>query len=108
MDSGAGCCPSSGQALCTDIDEATLEDNARRLSFVHNLKFEYFDFRERNFHEQVEAAYCIDVIEHIFPSEESGFLKNIAASISPLGSQCLARQTRQLINTLRKILARGT
>lgn len=74
-----------GKLFCTDIDEATLKDNTQRLSFAPNLGFEYFDFREQNFHTQVEAAYCVDVIEHIFPSEESVFLKNIAASIIPSG-----------------------
>ncbi len=74
-----------GKLFCTDIDEATLKDNAERLSFADNLRFEYFDFRESNFHTQVEAAYCVDVIEHIFPNEESVFLKNIVASIAPSG-----------------------
>jgi 2-polyprenyl-3-methyl-5-hydroxy-6-metoxy-1,4-benzoquinol methylase len=70
---------------CTDIDESTLEDNANRLSFVDNLGFEYYDFRERRFHTQVDAAYCVDVIEHIFPSEESTFLKNIELSVAQNG-----------------------
>jgi len=70
---------------CTDIDEATLKDNATRLSFLHNVSFEYFDFRERKFSTQVRAAYCVDVIEHIFPQEEKTFLQNVAASILPFG-----------------------
>jgi len=76
---------SVGQLLCTDIDEATLKDNAQRLSFVRNLRFEYFDFRERGYPTQVEAAYCVDVIEHVFAQEEEAFMRHLAASVLPQG-----------------------
>ena len=74
-----------GKLICTDIDELTIKDNSKRLSFVNNLNFEYYDFREQNFHTQVEAAYCVDVIEHIFPSEERLFIENIVSSIARSG-----------------------
>src|SRR5947208_11716054 len=34
--------------------EATLQDNARRLSFTRNVSFEYFDFRERRYPTQLD------------------------------------------------------
>jgi cyclopropane fatty-acyl-phospholipid synthase-like methyltransferase len=74
-----------GKLFCTDIDEATLKDNIQRFSFAANVRFEYFDFRQRSFHTPVEAAYCVDVIEHIYPEEESRFLGHVAASIVPFG-----------------------
>jgi 2-polyprenyl-3-methyl-5-hydroxy-6-metoxy-1,4-benzoquinol methylase len=76
---------SVGGLICTDIDEATLKDNAKRMSFVRNLSFEYFDFRAQKFHRQVDGAYCVDVIEHIYPEEEGPFLANLAASVVPFG-----------------------
>ena len=33
--------------ICTDIDEASLEDNKRRKTAAENVSFEYFDFREK-------------------------------------------------------------
>jgi 2-polyprenyl-3-methyl-5-hydroxy-6-metoxy-1,4-benzoquinol methylase len=72
---------SVGRLICTDIDETTLADNAKRLGFVANVKFEYFDFRASAYRESVEAAYCVDVIEHLFPSEERAFMTNLAASV---------------------------
>ena len=74
-----------GQLCCTDIDEATLQDNARRLSFTRNVSFEYFDFRERRYPTQFEAVYCVDVIEHIYPEEEAAFMTNLAASMLSFG-----------------------
>lgn len=76
---------SVGQLVCTDIDEATLKDNAQRLAFVRNLRFEYFDFRERGYTTPVEAAYCVDVIEHVFAEEEDAFMRHLAASVLPRG-----------------------
>ena len=74
-----------GQLHCTDIDEATLQDNARRLSFVRNAMFEYFDFRQRSYPTQVDAVFCVDVIEHVYPEEEAPFMRNLAASVLPFG-----------------------
>lgn len=76
---------SVGRLICTDIDEATLTDDARRLSFVTNASFEYFDFRSSAYGSQVDAVYCIDVIEHVFPEEEPSFFSNLVASIVPGG-----------------------
>jgi 2-polyprenyl-3-methyl-5-hydroxy-6-metoxy-1,4-benzoquinol methylase len=71
--------------VCTDIDEATLRDNARRLSHVENVSFEYFDFRAQPFPRLVDAIYGVDVIEHVYPEEEASVLANIAASLVPFG-----------------------
>jgi hypothetical protein len=71
--------------LCTDINEASLADNADRLSFVANLNFRYVDFRTESLPGEFGAAYAIDVLEHIFPAEEEAFLGNIARSLSAHG-----------------------
>jgi 2-polyprenyl-3-methyl-5-hydroxy-6-metoxy-1,4-benzoquinol methylase len=76
---------SVGRLVCTDIDEATLADNAQRLSFLGNTAFEYFDFRQGPYPSAVEAAYCVDVIEHVYPEEEAVFVQNFAASVAAYG-----------------------
>jgi SAM-dependent methyltransferase len=70
-----------GKLVCTDIDEATLADNAARLAFAKNLSFEYFDFRQGKYPIPMHAVYCVDVIEHVFAAEEDVFLGNLAASL---------------------------
>jgi SAM-dependent methyltransferase len=76
---------SVGRLICTDINEATIADNATRLSVFKNIEFEYFDFRSDSFPVKVDAAYAVDVIEHIYPSEEELVIGNIARSISAHG-----------------------
>ena len=71
---------------CTDIDEATLAENAGRLSFIENLIFTYFDFRLQAFEQKFDSAYAVDVLEHIYPSEEAAVLTNITGSLKPHGT----------------------
>jgi cyclopropane fatty-acyl-phospholipid synthase-like methyltransferase len=71
--------------LCTDIDEATLDDNRGRLAEFPNIEFRYHDFRSAPLAERVDAAYAVDVIEHIFEHEENAFLANIARSLTATG-----------------------
>jgi 2-polyprenyl-3-methyl-5-hydroxy-6-metoxy-1,4-benzoquinol methylase len=71
--------------ICTDIDETTIKSNRTRLAPFKNIEFHYYDFRESTFREKVRAIYLVDVIEHIFPEEEPGFLKNLVQSLTPDG-----------------------
>lgn len=74
-----------GALTCTDIDEPTLADNRLRLAELQNIKFRYHDFREGPLPFKADAAYCVDVIEHIFPDEEPTFLKNVVAGLADNG-----------------------
>jgi len=85
---------SVGRLVCTDIDEATLADNRARLAMFENLSFEYFDFRASAYTPQVDAAYCVDVIEHIFAEEEHGFLSRLAGSIQSHGVAIIGTPNR--------------
>jgi SAM-dependent methyltransferase len=76
---------SVGRLVCTDIDEETLADNAKRLTAFKNIEFRYFDFRAARFPDDVDAAFAVDVVEHLFPGEEAAFLANLAASLTPHG-----------------------
>jgi SAM-dependent methyltransferase len=76
---------SVGHLICTDIHEGTLPDNRRRLSVFKNLEFRYFDFRSGPFPTTVDAAFAVDVLEHIYPAEERQLLVSIATSLGPHG-----------------------
>lgn len=72
---------SVGRLVCTDIKESTLADNAKRLSMFKNIDFKYFDFRSSSFPAKADAVFAVDVIEHIYPSEERSLIENIAHSL---------------------------
>jgi 2-polyprenyl-3-methyl-5-hydroxy-6-metoxy-1,4-benzoquinol methylase len=71
--------------ICTDVDAGTIKSNAERCAPFKNIDFRYFDFRDSPFPERVRAIYLVDVIEHIFPEEETRFMKNLVASLTPDG-----------------------
>ena len=70
--------------LCTDIDRETLELNATRCP-AKNVKFAYHDFSQGPLSEPVSAIYLVDVIEHIYPSEEEVFVRNLCGSLTANG-----------------------
>lgn len=71
--------------ICTDIDPETIEGNRDRCKFFKNMEFAFHDFRASAYPERASAVYLVDVIEHIFPSEEPTFMKNLVASLSDNG-----------------------
>lgn len=71
--------------LATDIDDITLEDNKRRLSKFKNVQFQYHDFLKNELPVVYDAAYMVDVLEHIYPQEEMKFLTNIVRSLTHNG-----------------------
>lgn len=71
--------------ICTDINEPLLRDNEKRMGHFSNIKYQYHDFREGPYQEKVDGIFLVDVIEHIFRSEETNFLKNLSDSISDNG-----------------------
>ena len=74
-----------GAMICTDIDDNTLADNRTRCGQFENITFEYFDFRERAYPRTLDGALLVDVLEHIYPDEETPFLANITASLTARG-----------------------
>jgi len=71
--------------LCTDINAELIEDNKDRMSRFGNIDYLFHDFRAGPCDGDFDAAYCVDVIEHIFPKEEEEFLGNILKSLSDSG-----------------------
>lgn len=66
------------QLICTDIDEETLALNQKRNLFP-NIDFRHRDFRRRSLYSlpQIDAAYLVDVIEHIYSHEAPEFIDNL-------------------------------
>lgn len=76
----------SVERLCAvDIEPLVIEQNKARNEFGARLDFACYDFTQAHPHEIFDAAYCLDVIEHIEPEKESLFLSNLAACIADDG-----------------------
>jgi cyclopropane fatty-acyl-phospholipid synthase-like methyltransferase len=71
--------------ICTDINPPLLDDIRRRHGFLKNTSYEFFEFRENAYRPKVDGIFLVDVIEHIFPSEEDSFMANISASLNEQG-----------------------
>ena len=70
---------------CVDWEERNIQGNRRRLSFLSNVEFECLDLVEEMPRTQYDAAYCIDVVEHLEPGDTSPFLSNITNALSEDG-----------------------
>jgi len=71
--------------ICTDIDDELIRENKTRLSMFNNIDFIYHDFRASSLQVTVDGVYMIDVLEHVFSSEENSLLTNAFTSLSSSG-----------------------
>jgi 2-polyprenyl-3-methyl-5-hydroxy-6-metoxy-1,4-benzoquinol methylase len=74
-----------GRVTATDFDPLFIEDVKARMNpnwpmnaFVHNML-------EGPLDEQFDAAFALDVLEHIPAEDEHRFLQNVVASLTPTG-----------------------
>ncbi|MFA4849310.1 MAG: class I SAM-dependent methyltransferase [Methanoregula sp.] len=68
-----------------DWDERLLDGNTRRLSHLKNITYIKNDLNESSPDILVDAAFSIDVLEHLEPATEDKFLKNIIKCLKPQG-----------------------
>lgn len=66
---------------CVDWDLRNIEGCKRRLSHLKNVSYEQIDLNNHQLNEQYDAAFSIDVLEHIDPALESRFMNNIINSL---------------------------
>lgn len=83
---------------CTDFDPTFIEEAARRDSWDELRTFEVMDFSKEVPPGSFQAAYALDVIEHIPPEFEGVFLSNIcrqlvAEGVCLIGAPSLESQT---------------
>lgn len=74
---------SVGHLHCVDWNHRNLEGCKQRLSHLKNVTYEFVDLNKQTLDIQADAAYSVDVIEHLQPSEEMRFLENICRFLRP-------------------------
>jgi len=87
-----------GKLTATDFDALFVSDVKKRMEPKWAFDITTHDLLSGSFPGQFEAAYALDVIEHINPSDEDTFVKNIVQALTPegfliLGSPSLESQT---------------
>lgn len=74
-----------GSLVATDFDEVFVDDVRARLDARWAFGVEQHDLLAGPFPGEFDAAYALDVIEHIAPFEEILFVENIVKSLTPQG-----------------------
>ncbi len=70
---------------CVDWDIRHIEDNRNRLGSYGNISYEHLDINKTPCLQNFDAAYMIDVIEHLEPPLEDNFINNICKSLNSNG-----------------------
>lgn len=76
---------SVGRLHAVDWDHRQLDSNAGRLSHIDNVNYLLHDFNASSPDLLVDAAYSVDVIEHLEPDSEATFVENLVACLKPGG-----------------------
>jgi len=71
--------------ICTDINKSMLDDNISRMNEFSNITYNYHNFTEKSYPENINGIYLVDVIEHIYPEEQNNLLINISQSLNKDG-----------------------
>ncbi len=74
-----------GQVYCLDWDTRLLEGNRRRLRHLKNVEYVHIDLNKESPKIDADAAFSIDVIEHLEPETEQVFIENIVTCLKPNG-----------------------
>ena len=69
------------KVFAVDWDERLLDSNKRRLSHLKNVEYIHVDLNEGSPDIKVDAAFSIDVIEHLEPEKEIVFMDNVVKCI---------------------------
>jgi len=74
-----------GSLVAVDRDADDTEGNRQRLGIIKNVEFRTLDLCRNAPGEVFDAAYSIDVIEHIEPRDDDQFMGNICKSLKEDG-----------------------
>ncbi len=69
----------------TDLDPRFIHELELNHPYADRIKFETIDFIENHFDGKFDAAFCLDVLEHIPREHEDAFMKNIVKSLKRNG-----------------------
>lgn len=77
---------SVGHLYCVDWDERHVESIRRRLlPYFKNVSIQHLDVNQKFPDLQVDAAYSVDVLEHVDRRKEKKFFENIIRCLTPDG-----------------------
>ena len=76
---------SVGHLHAVDWDRRLLEGNARRLKHLKNVTYQHLDLNVVHPDIKADAAFMIDVIEHVDPLNETLFMDNVVGCLKPSG-----------------------
>src|SRR6185436_3853861 len=68
-----------------DWDQRLLDGNARRLAHLTNVTYLLADLNRAPVNVQVDAAYWVDVLEHVSADSEATVMNNIVRSLTDDG-----------------------
>lgn len=74
-----------GHVYCLDWDQRLLDGNKRRLPHLTNVTYMHIDLNKETPAQKADAAFSIDVLEHIEPEKEAAFVENIVKCLTPSG-----------------------
>ena len=74
-----------GQLTATDFDNVFVQDVCARMDGRWKFECKQHDLLKGPFPGTFDAAYALDVIEHIPPEQENFFVQNIVKSLTPEG-----------------------
>jgi len=78
-----------GRLTATDFDPVFVADVQARMDPKWAFECKLHDMLSGPFPGSFDAAYALDVIEHIAPADEARFLRNIVQSLTPEGALIL-------------------
>lgn len=74
-----------GHVTATDFDPVFIQDANARMNPHWPLECKVHNMLEGAVPGEFDAAYCLDVLEHIAPADEETFLLNLTKSLTPKG-----------------------
>lgn len=72
-----------GEVTATDFDPTFVEDALKRVNPMWPIRLVVHDFLQGPLDEGFDAAYLLDVLEHIPGEDEPTFIRNIIDSLNP-------------------------
>lgn len=70
------------ELVCCDYYEPVIKKNKERFKNFSNISFVTHDFNKLPLKKKFDAAYLLDVFEHISPSKSLNFIRNISNSLN--------------------------
>lgn len=71
--------------FCLDRESRLIDSNQERLAGVENIEFHTMDITAKSPDKKFDAAFSLDVIEHIDPEKDNAFVSNICKCLTKDG-----------------------